>query len=286
VDQSIVLLGLAIGGADLARLSARGNLQLGTLETGLDLTGGDASVTDREIRGGDTHRFAFAIGSTKKTRLTSTGLANGSWELRDANNALIASGNGNVDIANVLSPGAYLLNVSNPGSAAGTYSLEVDASSDALPRPDVSIGRSAFAARGRDVYAPSPQIASVFSRRGAPLTLLSLIENDSELPDSLNVRGSAGNAIFSVSYILGGANITAQVVAGTFATAELAAGDEPVQIAVSVVPNRRRITRELREGNRITTQHLRKSYAGLLRAGARSSAAFHDRVIFEVTTIP
>jgi len=286
VDQSIVLRGLAIGGADLARLAARGNLQLGTRETGLDLTGGDASVTDREIQGGDTHRFAFAIDSAKKARLTSTGLVNASWELRDANNALIASGNGNVGIDNVLAPGSYLLNVTNVGSAAGTYSLEVDASSDALPRPDVSIGRSAFAARGRNVYAPSPQVASVFSRRGAPVMLLSLIENDSDLPEPMRIRGSAGNGVFAVNYVLGGNNITSQVVAGTFTTTELAAGDEPVQIAVSVVPNRRRVTRELRDGNRITAQYLRKSFSGILRASAESSAAFYDQVIFEVTTTP
>jgi hypothetical protein len=286
VDQSIVLRGLAIGGADLARLAARGNLQLGTRETGLDLTGGDASVTDREIQGGDTHRFAFAIDSAKKARLTSTGLVNASWELRDANNALIASGNGNVGIDNVLAPGSYLLNVTNVGSAAGTYSLEVDASSDALPRPDVSIGRSAFAARGRNVYAPSPQVASVFSRRGAPVMLLSLIENDSDLPEPMRIHGSAGNGVFAVNYVLGGNNITSQVVAGTFTTTELAAGDEPVQIAVSVVPNRRRVTRELRDGNRITAQYLRKSFSGILRASAESSAAFYDQVIFEVTTTP
>jgi hypothetical protein len=284
VDQSIVLRGLAIGGADLARLAARGNLQLGTRETGLDLTGGDASVTDREIQGGDTHRFAFAIDSTKQARLNSTGLAGGDWELRDANNARVASGNGNVAFAGVLAPGSYLLNVTNPGSTAGTYSLEVDASSDAVPRPDVSIGRSAFAANGRNVYAPSPQVASVFSRRGAPLMLLSLIENDSDLPEAMKVRGSAGNSTFSVKYVFGWSNITSQVIAGTFTTAELVAGDEPVQIAVSMVPNRRLVRRELRDGNRVTTQHLRKSFSGILRASAESSAAFYDRTTFKITT--
>jgi hypothetical protein len=286
VDQSIVLRGLAIGGADLARLAARGNLQLGTRETGLDLTAGDASVTDREIQGGDTHRFAFAIDSAKKARLTSAGLGNASWDLRDANNVLIATGNGNVGINNVLAPGSYLLNITNAGSAAGTYSLEVDASSDALPRPDVSIGRSALAATGRDVYVPSAQVAAVVSRRGAPVMLLSLIENDSDLPESMTVRGSAGNSTFAVKYVFGWSNITAQVVAGTFTTTELAAGDEPVQIAVSVVPNPRRVTRKLRVGNRLTTQSLRKSFSGILRASAESSAAFYDQVIFEVTTTP
>lgn len=286
VDQSIVLLGLAIGSADLARLSARGNLQLGTSETGLDLTGGDASVTDREIQGGDTHRFAFAIDSTKQARLNSTGLAGGDWEIRDANNALVASGNGNVAFAGVLVQGSYLLKVTNAGSAPGTYSLEVDASSDAVPRPDVSIGRSAFAVIGRNVYTPSPQVASVFSRRGAKVMLLSLIENDSDLPEPMRVRGSAGNGTFSVRYVLAGANITAQVVAGIFTTAELAAGDEPVQIAISVEPNRNRVTREVRDRNRVATQYLRKSFSGILRANAESSSGFYDRVKFGITTTP
>lgn len=257
-----------------------------TTDTAVTLTGGIGTVSSRQIQAGDTHRFTFTLGAASDADFTSTGLTTGSWELRDGSNALVDSGTGNVAVSDVLTAGNYSLSVTNTGGAAQTFSLNLDASNEAEPKPDVSVGLTATATTGINVYSPAAQSAIAISKRAVPKTVFALVDNDGPLDDTMKLQGSAGNALFAVAYTGPGGNITAQMVTGTFTTASLAEADAPVSISAKVTPNKRKLTKKVRKGKRLVTTYLKKTYAGFIKASASSDASLSDTVTYQVKTTP
>ncbi len=122
------------------------------------------------------------------------------WELRDGSNTLIDSGTGNVDFSQVLESGDYSLRITNGGTPTQTFSLNLDASNVAKPKPDVSVGLTAAATTGVNVYSPAVQTALATSRRAAPVTVFFLVDNDGPLADTMRIAGTGGNTLFGVAY--------------------------------------------------------------------------------------
>ncbi len=154
---------------------------------------------------------------------------------------------------------------------------------EAVPKPDLSIGSDPTAATGVGVYPSTAQSIAILSRRGARVTLFAKVANEGLLPDAMRLRGSGGNSLFAVSYKTAEANVTAQVIAGTFATPELGPDDAAVGLTVTVTPNRRLLTKTVKNGNRIRTAYLRKTYTGLIEATAARDTNRSDTVRYQIT---
>jgi hypothetical protein len=105
-----------------------------------------------------------------------------------------------------------------PGCEIGA--LELD------HHPDGELRRAGTARFvGNDVFNAAGVNQTVTVPLGAnPVTVDLRAQNDGDLPDAFLVRGLASNGRFTVRYQLGSTNVTPQVVAGTFSTAQLAPG--------------------------------------------------------------
>jgi len=136
------------------------------------------------------------------------------------------------------------------------------------PKPDLSIG------------------ADLTSRRGDPAFFFAKVANEGLLPDAIRLRGSSGDNFFAVSYSTAEGNVTAQVIAGSFATPVMGQDDPPVNLTVSVSPNKRLLTKKVRKGKRVLTTYLRKTHSGVIEATAAGDPTRSDAVRYRVTTMP
>jgi hypothetical protein len=252
-----------------------------TTDTDVTFTGGVGTVTGREILAGDTQLFRFNIADDTVADFSGTGATNTGWELRDSSNGLVASGTGNVTFADVLTAGDYTLRLTNTGGTAETVSLDLDASNAAEPKADVSVGTSAVAPIGVDVYSPAAQSVAITSLKANAVSGFFAVDNDGPLDDTFKVQASAGNSLFAVSYFQGATNVTAQVIAGTFTTASLAEGDAAVSFRAAVTPNKKSIIKK-KKGKKPKT--LKKTYTSIIKATADSNASLSDTATIVVRT--
>jgi hypothetical protein len=252
-----------------------------TTDTTISFTDGMGTLTGRQILAGDTQLFRFTIAEDTVADFSGTGATNTGWELRDSSNALIASGTGNVNYADVLTAGAYTLRLTNSGVTTETVSLDLDASNAAESKPDVSVGSAATAPVGIDVYSPTPQSVSITSVKANAVSGFFAVDNDGPVDDTFKVQASAGNSLFAVSYFQGADNVTAQVVAGTFTTASLADSDSAVVFRAAVTPNKKSIIKK-KKGKKPKT--LKKTYTSIVKATSDSNAALSDTATIVVRT--
>ena len=92
-------------------------------------------------------------------------------------------------------------------------------------RPDGRIKRGpAGTMVGNNTYNTTGihQTRTGAAHAGQSVTYYLSFQNDSQVNDALRIRGRAGGGAFSIVYRHGAANITSQVVAGTFTTPSLA----------------------------------------------------------------
>jgi hypothetical protein len=228
--------------------SAYGPEVVFTTDTAVTLTGGVGTVPDRALLAGDTQRFRFGLAFPSDATFTTTGLDAATWELRDGSGALVDSGSGNVDFGGLLLSGQYLLTVTSNGGTTQTFSLNLDASIEAVPKPDLSIGSDPTAATGVGVYPPTAQSIALLSRRGDPVTFFAKVANEGLLPAAIELRGSGGNSLFAVSYTTAGANVTASVIAVTFATEVIGPDNAAVGMTITITPNKRLLTKKVKKG--------------------------------------
>lgn len=211
-----------------------------TTDTQLVLSGGLASVA-RGMRPGDLHRFHFTLTGTQSVDL-STGGVPLKARLYDAQGQLIAELDvaGAVSFANLaLSAGTYTLELSrDPGEGpALAYTLDLDASESALARPDEAVGSSLTTLTGEEVYSPTSQQLVLASPSAGLVTGYVAMRNRGNVGDRVRISGTAGNSDFAVTYYDNvGGNITAQVLAGTYESPELAPVDDSSWIRVTVKP--------------------------------------------------
>lgn len=258
-----------------------------TTDTTVTFTGGVGSVSGREILAGDSQLFRFNVAADTVADFSGTGATNTGWELRDSSNGLIASGTGNVTYADVLAAGDYTLRLTNTGGTAETVSFDLDVSNAAEPRPDVSVGTSAAAPIGADVYSPAAQTAAITSKKANAVSGFFSVDNDGPLEDTFKVQASAGNSLFGVAYFQGTTNVTAQVIAGTFTTASIAEGDAPLSFRAAVTPNKKKL---IKKGKKVPGKKpkkpktLKKTYNSIIKVTADSNASLSDTAIISVKT--
>ena len=252
-----------------------------TTDTTLPFTGGVGTLTGRVILAGDTQLFRFNIAANSVVDFTGTGATNTDWELRDGSNVVIDSGTGNINFADILDAGDYTLSLTNFGATAETISLDLDASSPAEPKADVSVGTAVTAPTGVDVYSPTGQSVAITSSKANAVTGFFAVDNDGPVDDTFKVQASAGNSLFAVSYFEAADNVTAQVIAGTFTTDLLSKSTAAVTFRAAVTPNKKKIIKK-KKGKK--PQTLKKTYTSIIKATASSNAAITDTATIVVKT--
>lgn len=216
-----------------------------TTDSQLDLSGGIASVS-RNMLPGDRHRFRFTLTGIQVVNLSTVG---GLLRARlyDPTGQLIAEQGveGNVDFSDVLlDAGTYLLELfRDPGEgAAESYTLAVNAAAASFARPDGAVGSSLTSVTGNHVYLPALQQLTLASPDSRTVTGYVTATNRGNINDRFTVQGTPGNVYFTVVYFdESGANITAQVVAGTFLTPQTAPEAAPRWVRAAVTPSRRAV---------------------------------------------
>jgi alpha-tubulin suppressor-like RCC1 family protein len=262
---------------------AYGEEKVFTTDTDVSLDGGVFGF-DRTLRPGDRHGFRLEV---DRPRLVSFGASGGSalrGRLTRPDGSLVALLNGNFASEQLLLQGDYRLELSlDPlgGSAPTDYQLDLDASKVALPAPDVAVGVTPGVLTGSGaIGAGSSQRLSLVSRALRPVTAVAVITNRGDLPDDMTVRGSAGSSLFRVDYSGDEGNISAAIVAGTYPTGLIGESSEPVNISVTVSPNRRKLQK--RVGRRFLV--LRKTYLTEIQATAGFDPNAKDAAQIEVRT--
>lgn len=113
-------------------------------------------------------------------------------------------------------------------------------SGDCRPRPDGRIQRGAGALVGNNTYNNSGvmQTREGQASRGNSVTYTISVQNDAKFADEFELRGQPSTTQYQVVYrTTGGANITSQVVGGTYSTGSLAPGATHNIRAVVTVKN-------------------------------------------------
>jgi hypothetical protein len=253
---------------------------IGTSETNVTFTSGVGTVSNRSILGGESQLFRFNLAEGRSVVFSGTG-ATGQiqWELRNGSNALVDSGTGNLNFSDVLASGDYSLRITTGGASTENFSLNLDASTVAEPKADVSVGTSATAPIGVDVYSPAAQSVAITSLKANAVSGFFAVDNDGPLDDTFKVQASAGNPNFAVSYFQGTTNVTAQVIAGTFTTASLADGDAAVSFRAAVTPNKKTL---IKKGKKPKT--VKATYTSIVKATASSNASLTDTATIVVRT--
>jgi len=258
-------------------------------DTTVAFVGGIGSVTGRQFPAGGRQVFHFTLAEARMINFSGTGAAGFDWELRDASNAVVASGNGNIALARLLLAGNYSLALTNSTATDATVSLNLDASVVAVSRPDVQVGPNGYATVGANRYTPVVQTSILTSRTALPVTGYARVGNDGTLPTALRVFGTRGTTFFRVTYFgrLGtnpNANLTAQINAGTYATPSLANTTAPVTIRAAIVPNRALLVSTRRVGTRFVTTTRRMTFNAVIRATSVSGPVRTDSATIRVNT--
>ena len=263
-----------------------------TTDTPVAFTAGIGTVANRVIRGGESQLFVFDLAQSSAAAFSTTGASPAmQWELHDAINALVDSGTGNIDFSNALALGGYQLRITNPGASTETFSLNLDASTPASPRPDISVGLDPTASSGVDLYDPPAPQQSVLaiSTKAAIKNVFFRIDNDGPLPDAMRINGPGHDSRFRVLYVLAGRNVTAAVIAGTATTSVLAAADAPVPLFVRISPNRKNpdILRKVVVTQRPTWVYGRETFGpNGLTVRATTDPTLSDTATFQLNTVP
>jgi hypothetical protein len=153
-----------------------------------------------------------------------------------ASGTSFASGGYSINLSGVAA-GNYVLSVRDAFNLeetvafvwGGTQNVKVDLVDPAFPgppvqgipfRPDGRIGTNPILLSGNDLYDPSgsQQQVTLTAKTSKSLSWHALFENDGADPDNLEMVGSAGNPLFSVTYLrrIGGttSNVTAAIRTG------------------------------------------------------------------------
>lgn len=291
-DFVSALTGLAPGTTYRARAYASnaagtgyGATILFTTDETIDLSGGTAT-RDRTIEAGDRQVFHFTLAGPRHALFTATGGAALRAALYDGSGGLIVSfdGDGDFSLGDLLYAGSYELHVHRTAGAgaAQDYTLAFDAATVAETLPDVGVGVSALVQTGVGIQGGGAgQVLSLGSRKAVAVRGVATFRNGGTLPDELILSGSGGSALFAVAYLGEGGNVTAQMLAGTLRTPVLEEGDEAVAVQVSVVPNRKKLSKK-KKGKRTVT--LKRTHVLSIRAVSDFDPAITDQAAVVVRT--
>jgi hypothetical protein len=257
-----------------------------TTDESVDLAGGTAN-RQRVIESGDRHVFHFSLSSPRHADFSTIGGAALRAELFDGNGTLLATftGDGDFSLGELLYAGDYELHVYRgaDGGGAQDYTLAFDVTTEAVTLPDVAVGPAVLAQTGVGVHGSSVgQVLSLGSRKAVPFSGVATFRNGGTLPDELILSGTGGSAFFAVSYFGETGNVTAQMLTGTLRTTSLVEGDEPVAVTVSVVPNRKKLSKT--KGKKKKTVTLKMTHVLSIRAKSDFDPLIRDEAVILVRT--
>jgi len=199
----------------------------------------------RVIAPGRARLFRFTIDTARSASLTIEEAAGLRAILRRNDGTVIVTAEGSPDIVikEVLVSGEYVLEIEHLAQTEDPleFQLAIDASVEAMTRPDLAVGANATNWIGRGVYPPARQFLSIPSKKARPLLAHLRIVNDGQLPDVMALQGGRGNSVFGVSYLGAGGNITAGLTTGLYRTSELSEGDGEEQIRIAITPNKKKL---------------------------------------------
>jgi hypothetical protein len=231
--------------------SAYGTEVVFTTRTSVVFDGGLAAFA-RHLLPGDSHFYDFSVAGPRLVSFSSAGGAPLRAELLSSGGSVIETFTGDADftISELLRAGDYVLRIHRTAGigTSAAYSLDLDASVAAVPRPDVSVGTTTSASVGKSVYLPTGQEVTLNTRRLGPVNLYAAVANRGNLPDTLTASAGGGTRAFGVRWFSGVANVTAGLITGTFLTQELTASSAEVSLRAEVSPDGRQPGR--RRGNR------------------------------------
>lgn len=199
----------------------------------------------RTINPGRSRLFRFTIDMARAASLTIEDAAGLRAILRRHDGTVLVTAEGSPDIVidEVLVPGEYVLEIEHLAQTEDPlgFQLAIDASVEAMTRPDLAVGANTANWIGLGVYPPSRQFLPIASKKAKPVLANIRIVNDGQLPDIMALQGGLGNSLFTVSYFGAGGNITAEVATGLFRTSELSEGDGEEQIRLAITPNKKKL---------------------------------------------
>lgn len=246
-----------------------------TTDTTLTLVGGLASIA-RDLYPGDTHRFFFTVDGPRYLNLSTGGVPLRA-RLFNSLGQLIAeqSVEGAVSFANLfLTSGNYTLEIiRDAGAGAGSpYTMTVDASTVAFPKPDAAVGASLTSLTGTDVYYPTTQQLVLASRDARTVSGYVTLTNRGNVTDRVSLQGTAGNNDFAVGYFdEAGSNVTAQVLVGSFQTPDMVPLAPARWVRAAITPTKRAV-------------QLRRSYSLSINARSQFDSAVRDAVSILINT--
>jgi hypothetical protein len=110
-------------------------------------------------------------------------------------------------------------------------------------QPDALVKRTTDAAYvGNNIYSPTVQTRAVSGRRSSAIEFNVLVQSEGGATDSFRIKGPAGNAAFSVRYLIGAVDKTTQVVQGTLVLANLGPSASAA-LKVRITPTTKAATR-------------------------------------------
>lgn len=262
-----------------------------TTDTSVEFTSGIGGVSARVITGGETQVFDFNIEDSSDVVFSSTGASGAmAWELRDALDVVVASGTGDLNFTGPLAWGDYQLRISNGSVSQETYDLDLDISTLADPRPDISVGLNSAATSGVDIYGPASlsQNASTTTTKALPRDFYFRVDNDGILPDSMRIYATPTNNLFRTTYWIGDRNQTAAMIVGVAGTIQIDSDDPSVLIRARVTPDRRnpRIRDRVVISGRSTIVYGSETFIGTMTVTASTDVTITDTARFQLDTLP
>lgn len=270
----LAVIGAAQGGqADLASLDMRN----------LPYAAGSGSF-DRALSSTARHTYFFEVGGAGFLSLDGIGGEGLLVELFGPTGQSVYSGGGaEFGLYQTMPLGLYTLVLTRQAGGSGELSYEMDfANSDVrFVLPDLAVGPTLTSLRGNNLLNGAPgQATALTSVKANPVTAFATIANRGRLPDTIALAASPGSALCGIAYFQGSANVTAGLLAGTFRTASLAEGDDPVAVRVQFSPNKKKLTKKSGRKSKI----LKKSFSTLVRANSTQGPLATDAASIQVQT--
>lgn len=205
-------------------------------------------------------------------------------ELYGPDGAILETRSGNsVVFFETLTTGLHVLVLSREEGAVSdlAYALDFADKDTRMVIPDLAIGATPTGLVGAGILNGAPgQVYSLVSRKAKPAAGIASVANLSDRGDTLAMSGPAGSKLCGIAYYEAAGNVSAAIVAGTYRTERLAAGDAAEVIQVRFTPNKKRLSKKT--GKRTVIK--RKTFPATLRVRATEGAAASDAATLQTLT--
>ncbi|MFH1227625.1 MAG: right-handed parallel beta-helix repeat-containing protein, partial [Planctomycetota bacterium] len=187
-------------------------------------TAADIKITSTD--GGGNWNVRFYDGASDTSAITTTGLAY-NLALDSTKEIILVVTPGNNTPAADSFPVTMTI-TSNPAGGADQIRVNTIALPTYQPDAWIALQSNFTGAIGNGIYSPDAQPITQSAPNGATVTYYVRFQNDGNTSDTFTVSGTAGDSNWVVSYYNNLADITAQIVQGTYNTGNLNMGTTAV----------------------------------------------------------